>query len=197
MSVRSVYAVTDPMNDFKMMSGKHRRPPPKRLRALIEAYGKLQPRARTRYLQGNNEAEDSLHDAYLRTFDKESAVKTPVAYMARAAHNIAISAARKRRNPIVSFNSDKMNEAIEIQPEMRTPDMSDELEATQKLEAIVRRISDKVMRTVLLCKEYGYTYEEAAEQLGVSVDTVHKHMSEFYRRCVEMEMERRDGGTGK
>src|SRR5271168_260741 len=104
------------------MSGK-RRPLPKRLRAWIAAYGKLQPRARTRYLQGSNEAEDSLHDAYLRTFDKKPA-KDPTAYMARAAYRIPVSVARQKRHRLVCFDTEKMNDAAETRPEMRTPDMS-------------------------------------------------------------------------
>jgi DNA-directed RNA polymerase specialized sigma24 family protein len=177
------------------MSGKRRRALPKRLRAWLEAYGKLQPRARARYLQGSNEAEDSLHDAYLRTFNKESTVKNPTAYMARSAYLIGVSAARQKRNSIVSFDSETMNEAIKTQPEMGTADMSDELASEQKLEAIVKRIPDKLMRSYLLCKEYGFTYKEAGARLGIKAETVHKHVVEVSKRCVEMEW--RDGGTDK
>jgi RNA polymerase sigma factor (sigma-70 family) len=197
MSVRSVYAVTNLGIDCKRMSGQRRRPPPRQLRAWLEAYGKLQPRARTRYLQGSNEAEDSLHDAYLRVLDKDSPVKDRPAYMARAAHNVAVSAARRKRRAIVFFDSEKMNEAVETRPEMRTPDMSDDLAAKQKLEAIVRRIPDYLMRSYFLCKQLGFSYEEAAAHLGISAEAVHKHVVEFRKRCVEMEMEWRDGGTDK
>jgi RNA polymerase sigma factor (sigma-70 family) len=179
------------------MSGERRRPLPKRLRAWIEAYGKLQPRARARYLQGGNEAEDSLHDAYLRTFSKESPVKDPTAYMARAAHNIGVSAARQKRHRLVCFDTEKVNEAAETRPEMWTPDMSDEFAAEQLLIAIARRIPDKLMRPFTLCRWYGYSYEEAAAYLGISAETVHKRVVEVSKRCVEMEMEWRDGGTDK
>jgi len=178
------------------MSDK-RRPPPKRLRAWLAAYGILQPAARARSLRGAPEAEDALHDAFLRASRKKSPVKNRRSYLARAAHRVGLSAFRKRRRSIVSFDSELVDEVVESSSELQTPDMTEQLATVQRLNALAKRLPKPAMRAFTLCKVQGYSYEETATRLGISRDTVHKHVSDILRRCAELRIELRRGGTDK
>jgi RNA polymerase sigma-19 factor, ECF subfamily len=176
---------------------RKRRPPPERLRAWLEAYSKLHPRARARSLRGANDAEDLLHDAFLRASRTRSSIADRTAYLARTEYHGAASAARRASRSIVSFDSEKMADAIETHPEMHIPDMTEELALLQRLRVLVMQMPAQKMRAFTLCRWYGYSYKEAAERLGLSVETVHKYVGEVYRQCTELRMELRRGGTDK
>ena len=134
-----------------------------------------------RYFKTGHDAEDLLHDAYLRLAEFRARagaqpIANPDAYIVRAAVNLGIDARRRDR---------AIDGAVAI--ETRCRDMEDQaplqdevLAARRRLERVqegLKLLTPRTREIFLMHRLDGLKYGEVAERLGISRSAVEKHIA--------------------
>lgn len=133
----------------------------------------------------SQDIEDVAQEVYLRLLrTKESrAVRDPVAYLIGTAKHVV---------------ADYFAAAADIDdrerdlPEAYATDLSDEerLNLQQQIDRALDQLPKMQQAVLLLTKRLGFSYEEAAAKLGISVDMVHKYFSAGMAQIRAMHWER-------
>ncbi|HEY1837393.1 MAG: sigma-70 family RNA polymerase sigma factor [Rhizomicrobium sp.] len=130
-------------------------------------------RKRTRY---NAEAEDLLHNAYLKLFAyrKEQDVKKPVAFMVQVAANQAIDI-RRHRERVGHETIDTYQHLQDHAP------LQDEVlahrERLRRVQGGLKELTPRTREIFVMHKIQGMTHKEIARQLGISTGAVEKHVA--------------------
>jgi RNA polymerase sigma-70 factor (ECF subfamily) len=128
-------------------------------------------------LKSQEEAENLIQDAYLNLWEnryiveKDHSVKS---YLFTIAYNSAISIIRKKARESVFIEYLKSLQEINEEP------VNVELEykeLTYKLDEIIKALPQRQKEVYLLHKVEGLKYNEIAERLNISVNTIENHMS--------------------
>ncbi|WP_255408984.1 RNA polymerase sigma factor [Caulobacter sp. BP25] len=122
-------------------------------------------------------AEDVVQSAMVRMLEyrRDKAVANPEAFVARAAVNLAIDERRQRARRLehgLDFITDTPADAHPLQDEvLRTRDR------LARLKLGMARLSPRTREVFLLHRLEGLKYREIAEQLGITVSAVEKHVA--------------------
>jgi RNA polymerase sigma-70 factor (ECF subfamily) len=128
-------------------------------------------------LKSREEAENLIQDVYLNLWEnrykveKDSSVKY---YLFTIAYNSAISIIRKKARESRSVEYLKSLQEINEEP-VNIKLEYDEL--TKKLDEIIRELPKRQKEVFLLHRVEGLKYNEIAERLQISVNTIENHMS--------------------
>ena len=151
----------------------------------------------SRYAKSHEDAQEITQEAYLRVFaalrDKNLEDHTPVALLYTTAKNIALS--RIRHNQVIA----KTTLAVTVSEELRTASRSTEHEADnrqkmQQLLVAVNKLPPKCRSVFMLRMMDGLSQVAIAEELGISVSTVEKHLSRGLKLC-RAEIQQASGGS--
>jgi len=131
----------------------------------------------TRITRDRNGAEDVVQSAMVRMLEhrRANAIDDPEAFVARAAVNLAIDERRQRaRRPqeALDFIAEAMADTYPLQDEL--------LRTRQRLARLklgMTRLSPRTREVFLLHRLEGLKYREIAEQLGITVSAVEKHVA--------------------
>jgi RNA polymerase sigma factor (sigma-70 family) len=176
------------------MSGNTGPPLSDSVLALVNVYKEVRQLAMSRFSGDSGNAEDLLHDIYVTVFERPPLlVVEPKAYMSRALANGAVSSARRRQREPLCIDTQELSWVCETRPEMRGRDMADETAAERELQELVQRLPPHLAATLLLLKRDGWTYEEVAAALDISVSTVSKHLAQAIALCSAMEAKAKSG----
>ncbi len=132
-------------------------------------------------LENSQDAEDAAQDTFIKAFQGLKSF-TPTASFYTWLYRIAVNTCldHKRKNSLLSFFFSSDNEApLDMFPShIPTPEVAfDTKQSMQSLQIALNRLSTK-LRTVLVLKELeGFSYEEIADILDVSVGTVKSRIS--------------------
>ena len=91
-----------------------------------------------------------------------------------------------RRRAVVELNSVAEFDALSLVDE--SADVAEAVCTRQELEFLanaLRELPDGCRSALTLCKMYGYTPKEIADQLGISEHTVRAQVAKGIRRCAE------------
>lgn len=142
--------------------------------------------------QTPEDAEDLVQEAFLRLhvfLTSGRDVQKPEAFLTRTALNLVIDQSRRdrsqRRGDFVAEEIEELS-VIDLAP---TPEetLAAEQHLKQMVEVIETKLSARARDVFLLHRIEGFTHEEIAERLGVSVRTVEKDIA---RAVTLMWMER-------
>jgi RNA polymerase sigma factor (sigma-70 family) len=131
----------------------------------------------TRITRDPIDAEDVVQSALVRMLEyrRANGVKNPEAFVARAAVNLAIDERRQRaRRPEegLDYITEALADGHPLQDEvLRTR------ERLARLKLGVSRLSPRTREVFLLHRLEGLKYREIAEQLGITVSAVEKHVA--------------------
>lgn len=124
-------------------------------------------------------AEDCFQSAYLRLeeYRLENEVNSDVRFLARAARNIAIDEARK-----VNVRSSSVTDIREIlkDAEISQPLQDEVLVVRERLSnarAVLDSLPERTRRIFMMHRFTRAKYREIAEELGISVSAVEKHIA--------------------
>ena len=140
----------------------------------------------SRYAKSYEDAEEITQEAYARVFtalrDKNIEDHTPVALLYTTAKNIALS--RIRHNQVIV----KTTLAVTVSEELRTASRStehkvDDRQKMQQLLLAVNKLPPKCRSVFMLRMIDGLSQVAIAEELGISVSTVEKHLSRGLKLC--------------
>lgn len=138
----------------------------------------------SRHLVTSNDIDDIAHEAFLRAYEVEKSRKIdePSAFLFRIARNLIFSEAKKKSRKITDYIED-----IEYLDVLLTDDsLEDNLMAQQKVGILCEAVASlppQCRRVFLLKKVYGMSQKEIAENMGIAVSTIEKHLSKSIRDC--------------
>lgn len=137
-----------------------------------------------RRADSRQDAEDATHDAMLHLLESNaSTILNPKAYLHQSVRNRLIDQHRRTRlMDIVPLHELKED----LHPILTDPDS--QVRTTQLLESLKTALAELPLRgrqVFLLHKLEGYSQQEIAQQLGISVNMVEKHMIRAARHLRE------------
>lgn len=126
-------------------------------------------------------AEDIVQEAYARTYQQGEAVGQPKAFLYVTARNLAHNASRHQRIAATDTVAD-IDETGACFDEGRSPE--DTLIADEEarlLQQAVERLSPQCRAAFKMKLFQEYSYRQIADELGISVKTVEKHIAKGLR----------------
>lgn len=124
-------------------------------------------------------AEDVVQEAFLRFAPSNGTaahpIRDPLFYLYRIVRNLAYDVTRKRSTE-TKYSQDFSKSAFWLVPqEPRTPEEDFFLrEDIERIDAILEKLPPRACEAIKMHRIAGYTLEEIAEQLDVSVNTAHR-----------------------
>jgi RNA polymerase sigma factor (sigma-70 family) len=122
-------------------------------------------------------AEDLVQEAYLRMqmYCREGhEVREPEAFLARTALNLAVDARRH------DHRSSRVKEARRLELPELAPPLDEILALEERLSSVVRqldRVNRRTREVFVMHRVQGFSYQEIADRLSISVSSVEKHIA--------------------
>ena len=137
------------------------------------------------------DVDDLAQEVYLRLLrhDNKKCVRKPLAYLyGIAAHVIAdyMDGSRQEREQVSSDGADEPEEGSGITPD----DLGDQLNLQQQIERALAKLPPTQAAVLVAHKHRGLSYEEVAAELGLSIHTVEKYVTQAKARIRMMTWER-------
>jgi len=149
-------------------------------------YQVLLKRYLARFINQPQDIEDIMHETFLRSYLAEinTKIKHPKAFLFKTAKNLALNHLDKCSYRLVDYIEDLST------LEVLVDDISIEtrVHSHEQLLTFCRAVSTlplQCRKSFILRKVYGYSHKEVAEQLGISVSTVEKHLAHGLLKCNE------------
>ena len=146
-----------------------------------------------RFLRSSPDIEDIAQEAFLRAYavERTRPIEQPKSFLFRIAKHVALSQLTRKSRQITDYIEDSEDSAV-IQVESSA---EDEISARQTLglhcEAVAE-LAPQCRQVYLLRKVHGFSHKEIAEQLGIAVSTVEKHLMKAVEQCDRYVRERTD-----
>jgi RNA polymerase sigma-70 factor (ECF subfamily) len=140
----------------------------------------------SRFLTSPDDIDDVLQETFLRAYQAEgndARIRSPKAYLTRIARNIALKELDKRSIMVFSY----LDEVASPEADASAPTEQEAAEH-ERIAVFCKAAASlpaQCRRAFLMCKVYGYSHREIAQELGISVSTVEKHLASGLRRCSE------------
>ena len=142
-----------------------------------------------RYLRkrfaSEEEIEDVIQDTYLRIYALKDyeVVESPKSLLLRIAHNLAVERVRRRESRATRTMAD-----FDVLPVSYDgmPGVENQVDARQRFEALCAAVDSLppiCRRAFVLKKVYSLSQDQIAAVLGVSQNTVEKHVAKGLVRC--------------
>jgi RNA polymerase sigma-70 factor (ECF subfamily) len=151
-----------------------------------------------RFMHSSSDIEDIAQEAFLRAYAVESSrpIEQPKSFLFRIAKHLALSQLTRKARQITDYIEDSADSAV-IQIEHSA---EDEVSARQTLglhcEAVAQ-LAPQCRQVYLLRKVHGFSHKEIAEQLGIAVSTVEKHLMKAVEQCDRYVRERECSRPGR
>ena len=147
----------------------------------------------SRILGGHQDVDDILQEAFYRAYaaEKGKPIAQPKPYLFRTAKHLALN--HLKRESIRP--TDYLGEEGGVESLGNSHTLEDEVMAQQRIEvhcAAVATLPAQCRKIYLMCKVYGLSYKEIAQELEITVSTVESHLEKAFSRCqryVEMHLE--------
>lgn len=148
------------------------------------AYRKYSPelhRYLARRLPRPNDVEDLAQEVFLRLMRVKNTefVLNPQAYLYGIAAHVVREFRMRRENEqhYVTYDSDSLEEHANNTARLSPPGdaLADHLDLTRQLESALDKLSPAHRAVVLLLKQHGMSYEEAARATSLSIHTIEKY----------------------
>ena len=128
-----------------------------------------------KHTKDKHQTEDILQHCYMKLWEhiaEVDAERIDNLLFTYARHRI-IDQVRKRQASIITFqNADEDQPVNDPSAETRLVDA----ELNQQVHALINRLPPKRKQVFVLIRKHGLSYDEVAEQLGISKLTIKKHM---------------------
>jgi RNA polymerase sigma-70 factor (ECF subfamily) len=133
-----------------------------------------------RFVRSSETAKEIVQEAFLRTYRERESVITLRAFLFATARNLAANEFRHRRtlerNTLASFDATQVHTACESLESGLLRD-----ERNRLVQEAIDRLPPQCRAAFTLRVFHEYSYKEVADQLGISVKTVEKHISRAMR----------------
>lgn len=131
-----------------------------------------------RYIKIEADAEEIVQEVFVKIWqarNKLDAYSSFESFLFTIAYNTTIDLLRKRVN-----ERKYLENLVALQQIQEAPDILDEIhfkELDDNLKKLLEELTPRQKEIFQLSREQGFSHEEIAEKLGISVNTVKKHMA--------------------
>ena len=130
--------------------------------------------------------DDVVQETYRRALREQAAgrIRHVRAFLFTAARNVALDLFRRRKNGVITA----VPHIAELHVVEERPNGAEALSQSQELEILaeaVRSLPDRCRQVIMLRYLKNYSYQEIADTLGISTETVKTHMAKGVERCTE------------
>ena len=131
----------------------------------------------SRFIRKPQDIDDIAQETFVRAFmaERKADIEYPKAYIYRVARNLALEVLSKRSTRLTEFIEDSCSNSLLIS-EDNVEDQVITLEKLDKVKLAIAALPPQCQRVFIMHKVYGFKYKEIADQLGISVSTVEKHI---------------------
>ncbi|MBL8265101.1 RNA polymerase sigma factor [Steroidobacter sp.] len=139
----------------------------------------------TRRVRNQADARDLAQDTYVRLLRVEQVdlIRDPQAYLFRIASNLAYEHQLKQRAEYSNLAKTPLVEEVEQISAVTVEDAADLAARMARVERVLATLAPRHRAALILHRQEGMTYEEIAEQIGVSVHAVKKYISVGLTQC--------------
>lgn len=128
-------------------------------------------------------AEDVVQEAWLRFAAAQGAIAQPAAYLYRIVRNLALDHVRRDRTDATGDDDSWLDSVADQAPGPEAHAVSrNEL---QRVGEALERLPERTRRVFELYRLQGYTLQQVADALDISVGTAHQLVHTALRSCVE------------
>jgi len=151
-----------------------------------------------RFLRNSPDIEDIAQEAFLRAYvvERNRHIEQPKSFLFRIAKHVALSQLARKARQITGYIEDSADSTV-IQV---VSSAEDEISARQILglhcEAVAE-LSPQCRQAYLLRKVHGLSHKEIADELGIAVSTIEKHLIKAVEQCDRYVRERVDLRPGR
>jgi RNA polymerase sigma-70 factor (ECF subfamily) len=136
-----------------------------------------------RHLGNAEQAADLAQDTFIKVMTARNVqpLQQPRAYLATIARRLLIDYSRRQ-----SLQHSYL-EMLASQPELHAPSEEERalvLESLRLIDEMLQRLAEPVRTALLLSQLDGLSYDQIAEQLGVSTRTVKRYMAQAFEECL-------------
>lgn len=134
-----------------------------------------------RRLRHPEDVEDLMQEVALREITANAMpIEKPLAYLYGIAKHVMADCwiEREQRAQVEVIDQEEVDEATISCPSTQDDPLFEEMSAEQEVDALLRRLPDTHRAVFELHKLMGYGYEEVSAQLGLSVFTVGKYVTQ-------------------
>lgn len=137
-----------------------------------------------RRLRVPEDANDIAQETYIRMlkYEGERGIQSPPSMLFRIAANIAVDYRRSAQRHCASGHV--AIDSVELVAEQSAERTLDAERRLERLAAAIERLPPKCRRVFVLSRVHGLSYPEIAEECGISVKAVEKHVSRGLRLCL-------------
>lgn len=155
------------------------------VRKLFQRQGSALVRYLTSRVRSANDAQDIAQEAYLRLLrvDRVDLIRDPQAYLFRVAANLAREHQLKRAHAPVDLR--EIADRLDIPSVTDIEDVVDRDARVADLYRVMAALEPRHRAVLLLHRRDGMTYEEIAQELGISFHTVKKYLAIALTACRE------------
>lgn len=145
-----------------------------------------------RRLRNPNDVEDLAQEVYLRLIrlDSDKVIEKPLAYIyGIASHVLAdyrIEVEQQRERVIIDSDTVEEAEMSCVLPD----DLADRLNLQQQIHTAMSQLPKMHAKVILAHKRDGFSYEEVAESLDLSIHTIEKYVTQSKSQLRKMHWER-------
>ncbi len=151
-----------------------------------------------RFLRRPEDAEDVAQEALVRVLEAGSKgeIHYQRAYLYRTARNLAFNLLARKSHQLEDYLEDH-SDAESLSASIP---LEDEVASQRRFELFCRTaatLPDQCRRVLILRKVYGLSQQEVADQLGISISTVEKHLARGLQKCALRMYEQENPDTGE
>jgi len=159
---------------------------------LCERYGSRVYGFVLKYIKQEAGAEEIVQEVFVRIWEGRNKIdihSSFESFLFTIAYNATISLFRKRITEKKYLEYLKGLQQIDHGPEITAEIQYNEL--NEKLKSLLNEITPRQKEIFLLSREEGFTHDEIAKKLGISLNTVKKHMANtlsFLRNKIDKDL---------
>jgi RNA polymerase sigma factor (sigma-70 family) len=157
---------------------------PKQSASFVErialAYGSLLHSYLVKRLRAGEEAEDMAQEVYLRLLRLQRCdlIRQPAAYVYFLASQVVGEHRMRDARRAVVYDSEALDRAANLDSFTRRDDLPDREHTDRELIRLLAKLSAAHRRVLLLRRRDGFTVQEIADQLQISVSKVKRYLIE-------------------
>jgi RNA polymerase sigma-70 factor (ECF subfamily) len=153
---------------------------------LAEDHGDDLLRYISRRVRTSADARDIAQEAYVRLLrlERKDLIRDPMPYLYRIAANVLYEFELKRREDVTGLTRWASElRAQQSQVALATGGEAESLALQDRLASVLRQLSPTCRAVLLLHRNEGMTYDEIAQQIGISSSMVKKYLSQALQHC--------------
>ena len=137
-----------------------------------------------RFMRSSHDVEDIAQEAFLRAYavEQSRSIEQPKSFLFRIAKHAALSQLSRKSQQITDYIEDSDESSV-----IPTEDSAEDLVSARQILGLhceaVAELAPQCRHVYLLRKVHGLSHKEIAEQLGIAVSTVEKHLIKAVELC--------------